>query len=369
MPFRPIAIVGRACVLPGALNPEQLWQAIANGRDLVTNAPAGRWRVDPKVKLTTAEHPDPDRAWSDRGGYVHGFESVWNPQGFAVDAAELEGLAPLVAWTLHCAREARKGCHTDPKQRVGAVFGNLGFPSERMAAYAEQVWRGDEVDNPVDPRNRYMSAGTASLLQRALDLDAGSFCIDAACASALYAIKLACDRLNAGTADLMLAGAVQGADDLFLHVGFSALNALSRSGQSRPLHADADGLVPAEGAAFVALKRLGDARRDGDVIYGVIRGIGLSNDGRGKGLLAPSEDGQQRAMRAAYAAAELSPCRIGLLECHATGTPVGDATELASSAAVFADHEGLAIGSLKSNLGHLISAAGVAGLIKVLAAM
>ncbi len=206
-------------------------------------------------------------------------------------------------------------------------------------------------------------------MQRALGLNAGSFCIDAACASALYAIKLACDQLHAGTADLLLAGAVQGADDLFLHVGFSALNALSRSGQTRPFHADADGLVPAEGAAFVALKRLADARRDGDTIYGVIRGIGLSNDGRGKGLLAPSAAGQQRAMWAAYSAADVSPKQVSLLECHATGTPVGDATELASSAAVFADNQALPIGSLKSNLGHLITVAGVAGLIKVLAAM
>ena len=167
----------------------------------------------------------------------------------------------------------------------------------------------------------------------------------------------------------MLAGAVQGADDLFLHIGFCALNALSRSGQSRPFHADADGLIPAEGAAFVALKRLDDARRDGDTIYGVIRGIGLSNDGRGKGLLAPAEEGQQRAMRAAYLAANLSPSQVSLLECHATGTPVGDATELASSSTIFSDCEALPIGSLKSNLGHLITTAGAAGLIKVLEAM
>ena len=113
----------------------------------------------------------------------------------------------------------------------------------------------------------------------------GSHCLDAACASSLYAIKLACDRLQDGSADLMLAGAVQGSDDLFLHVGFCALSALSRSGRSRPFHRDADGLVPAEGAAFVALKRLADARRDGDTIHGIIRGIGLSNDGRGRGLL------------------------------------------------------------------------------------
>ena len=129
------------------------------------------------------------------------------------------------------------------------------FPSERMAAYAERVWTGQ---GDVDPRNRFMSGGTAELLRRALGLGAGAFCLDAACASSLYAIKLACDRLHDGRADVMLAGAVQGADDLFLHVGFCALNALSRSGRSRPFHRDADGLLPAEGAAFVALKRLAE---------------------------------------------------------------------------------------------------------------
>ncbi len=366
MRFAPIAIVGRACVLPGALSPEQLWQAVAEGRDLIGPAPTGRWKIDPAQALCSPDRADADRAWSDRGGYVSGFAEVWDPAGFAIDARELEGLDPLVAWTLHCAREARRESKNAAGMRTGAVFGNLGFPSAGMAAYAQGVWTGASAG---DPRNRYMSAGTADILRRALDLDAGSHCIDAACASSLYAIKLACDRLQEGSADLMLAGAVQGADDLFLHVGFCALGALSRSGRSRPFHRDADGLVPAEGAAFVALKRLADARRDGDIIHGVIRGIGLSNDGRGKGLLAPAEEGQQRAMRAAYASAGFGPERISLLECHATGTPVGDATELASTAAVFAGCGAVPIGSLKSNLGHLITTAGAAGLIKLLEAM
>ncbi|MBY0465324.1 MAG: polyketide synthase, partial [Burkholderiales bacterium] len=170
-------------------------------------------------------------------------------------------------------------------------------------------------------------------------------------------------------ADRMVAGAVNQADDLFIHVGFCALSALSKTGQSRPFHRDADGLVPAEGAGFVVLERLSDALAAGRPVLGVIRGVGLSNDGRGRGLLAPSEEGQERALRMAYDQAGLSPADIGLLECHATGTPVGDATELRSMARVFAGCANVPIGSLKSNLGHLITAAGVAGLIKVLAAM
>lgn len=362
--FEPIAIVGRACVLPGALSPAALWDAVVNGRDLVTRVPADRWRLTPAHALCAPDAPQPDRAWSDRGGYVEGFESVWNPNGFAVAAAEIEGLDPLVHWTLHCAREALR--ETRAAGRVGAIFGNLGFPTAHMAAFCEQVWTGE---GSVDPRNRFMSGGTAALLERALALEAGSFCLDAACASSLYAIKLACDTLHEGRADVMLAGAVQRADDLFLHVGFCALGALSKSGRSRPFHRDADGLVPAEGAAFLALRRLADARRDGDTIHGVIRGVGLSNDGRGKGFLAPSEEGQRRAIDAAYATSGIEPKHISLLECHATGTPVGDATELRSSASVFAQARNLPIGSLKSNLGHLITVAGAAGLIKVLEAM
>lgn len=362
----PIAIVGRDCVLPGALNPEALWQAVVEGRDLLSAAPKGRWRVDSNRVLCAPHETRTDCTWSDRGGYVQGFEQIWNPEGFAVSAQSLATLDPLVHWLLHCARGALAQTQRGANHRVGAIFGNLGFPSEGMARFADEVWRGQTLS---DPRNRFMSGGSAEVLKQSLALDAGSVSLDAACASSLYAIKLACDQLADGAADLMLAGAVQRADDLFLHQGFAALNALSRRGQSRPFHADADGLIPAEGCALLALKRLVDARRDGDVIYGVIRGIGLSNDGRGKGLLVPDAAGQKRAMVAAYRAANMDPVQVGLLECHATGTPVGDATELRSSAEVFAQARALPIASLKSNLGHLITVAGAAALIKVTESM
>ena len=167
----------------------------------------------------------------------------------------------------------------------------------------------------------------------------------------------------------MVAGAVNRTDDLFIHIGFCALKAMSRTGQSRPFSADADGLVPAEGAAFVVLKRLSDAVANGDKILGVIRGVGLSNDGTAGGFLSPARAGQVKAMQAAYEMSGLKPSDISLLECHATGTPVGDSTEISSSAEIFAGVTDLPIGSLKSNLGHLITVAGVAGLLKVLGAM
>ena len=357
MAFAPIAIVGRACVLPGAHSPEALFQAVLVGKDLLTPTPAGRWKL----------HDQSASANAGRGGYVQGFEKIWQPDGFAIPPEEFLGLDPLVLWLAHCTRAALQQTHAPASARIGAVFGNLGFPSEAMAAFADQVWHG--ADNGIDPRNRYMSGGTADILTRALGLNAGCFALDAACASSLYAIKLACDQLHDKRADVMLAGAVQRADNLFLHRGFAALNALSPSGRSRPFHQDADGLVPSEGCAMLALKRLADARRDGDTIYAVIRGIGLSNDGRGKGLLVPDEHGQQRAIRASYLSAGLDPAAVSLLECHATGTSVGDATEIRSSAAVFKNVNSLPIASLKSNLGHLITAAGAAGIIKLIECM
>ena len=374
--FSPIAIVGRACLLPGASGPEELWQAVVAGRDLISSVPADRWGIDPADVLCAGPADSVDRTWSDRGGYVRGFDELFDPHGFAVPAAEVAALDPVFRWTLHTARQALRdaGRTGDDPARFGAVFGNLSFPSAGMAAYTQATALaavpGFETDQaPPDPRNRFSSGLPALVLERALGLGAGAFALDAACASSLYAVKLACDRLHDGTADLMLAGAVNCADDLCIHLGFTALQALSRTGRSRPFHRDADGLVPAEGCGFVALRRLADAQRDGDVIHGVIRGVGLSNDGRGRGMLVPAATGQARAMRAALDLAGLQPGDVSLLECHATGTQAGDATEIRSTAEIYGAAADLPIGSLKSNTGHLIAAAGIAGLIKVLEAM
>ncbi|MDF1663196.1 MAG: beta-ketoacyl synthase N-terminal-like domain-containing protein, partial [Planctomycetota bacterium] len=200
----------------------------------------------------------------------------------------------------------------------------------------------------------------------ALGLTGTAYSLDAACASSLYAIKLACDQLQDRRSDLMIAGAVNRADDLFIKIGFCALSAMSRAGVSRPFDKKADGLLPAEGAAFIVLKRLSDAKRDNDNVLGVIRGIGLSNDGRSGGFLAPSKDGQIRAMRSAYEQSGIAPESVSLLECHATGTPVGDKVEIESSSEIFAGCSNMPIGSLKSNMGHLITVAGLAGMLKIL---
>lgn len=380
--FPPIAIVGRAVVAPGVLSPEELWNAVVTGEDLVSSVPDDRWGICKEDVLCDGPLNSADRTWSDRGGYVRGFDRVFDPEGFAVPVDEIRRLDPVFQWTFHTAREALRdaGYETADATRFGAVFGNLSFPSAGMASFVnanaiaavdgfgEQAILEAGIESP-DPVNRFNSGLPALLLERALGLGSGAFALDAACASSLYAIKLACDQLHDGTSDLMLAGAVNCADDLCIHLGFAALQALSRTGQSRPFHRDADGLVPAEGCGFVALRRLEDAVRDGDTIHGIIRGVGLSNDGRGRGMLVPSSDGQARAISQAFDVSGLSPKEISLLECHATGTQVGDETEIQASATVYGDNVNLPIGSLKSNTGHLITAAGVVGLIKVIEAM
>ncbi|PZT73410.1 MULTISPECIES: polyketide synthase [unclassified Streptomyces] len=381
MDFEPIAVVGRGCVLPGALDPDTFWANIAAGRTSLSPAPAGRWRV-PRRWVMGSVDDRADRTWTDVAGYVEGFESVFDPSGFAVGPEEIGGLDPLFHWVLYGARQAlAEAGRSGPLRRGGLVLGNLSYPTQTGAAFAEYVWlsrqrpglrdallRGGRRTRP-DARNRFSSGLPAVLAARALGLGAGAWSLDAACASSLYAVKLACDRLHDGTADVMVAGAVSRPDPLYLHVGFCALSATSRTGCSRPLRQDADGLVHGEGAGFVALMRLADARAAGVPVFGVIRGAGLSNDGRGAGLVSPSEEGQVRAMRLAYEGAGVAPESVGLVECHATGTPVGDAVEARAMAAVFGAGGDVPIGSVKANVGHLLASAGMTGLLKVLGAL
>ena len=360
----PIAVVGRGCVLPGALDPDALWRLVREGRSALAPAGRGRWRLSPAADPQALAR----EAACDVGGYVSGFERVFDPGGFRID---VDGtLDPVFLWPLHAAREAlREGGREVGRAPVrGAVIlGNLSYPTPGLVRFALDVW--GRAAPSVDPRNRFMSGLPAALVARALGFEGPAFALDAACASSLYAIKLACDRLAEGNVDYALAGGVNHADDLFLHLGFTSLAALSPSGRSRPFHREADGLVPAQGAAVVLLRRLSDALADGQPVLGVIRGVGLGNDGRSRGLLVPSEEGQVRALRAAYHAAGVEPRAISLMECHATGTAVGDAVEVASLRTVFEGSADLPLGSLKSNLGHLITASGAAALLKVLGAM
>ena len=371
--FQPIAVVGRGCVLPGCQSVDDLWRVIEAGRVEVSSATGDDWRVD-QARLSSDQAGVfvPDKMWSNQGGYVRGFADHFNPGLFNLDPDLIERLDPVFLWSLEAARQAMAEFKVPVDlANAGVVLGNLSYPTRKHSQFAEEVWLkqllGEGSINTA-AENRFMSGLPAKLVAKGLGLKGSTLALDAACASGLYAIKIACDRLQDASADLMLAGGINAADPLFIHMGFCALNALSKSGTSRPFHQSADGLVPSEGAAFVALKRLADARADGDHIYGVIRGLGLSNDGRSGGFLSPSSTGQVVCMQQAYKMADISPADVQFVECHATGTDAGDSAEIASLSEVFPGDQNLPLGSLKGNLGHLITASGVAGLLKIMLA-
>jgi acyl transferase domain-containing protein/3-hydroxymyristoyl/3-hydroxydecanoyl-(acyl carrier protein) dehydratase len=373
--FEPIAIIGRACVLPGALTPADLFQLVRRGAVSIAPVPEGRWGIarEDVLEVAPGDTPASPLIASDRGGYVTGFDGAALADGGVPELARLD---PSVAWLLYCAKAAlaEAGLKRAPASSA-LIVGNLSYPTEAMTRFVEAFWLARaaaqyaEEFAAQDPRNRFCSGLPVHLVAQALGIEGPAFALDAACASSLYAMKLACDRLHDREIDLALAGGLARADDLFIHLGFTALQAISPSGRSRPFDAAADGLVPAEGAGLALLKRLEDALRDGDRVQGVIRAIGLSNDGRQNGFLAPAKAGQIAAMRCAYEHSGISPHEIAYVECHATGTPRGDAIEIESLAEIWSGEKRRPkIGSLKGNIGHTITASGVASLIKMLGA-
>ena len=261
-------------------------------------------------------------------------------------------------------------------RKAGVIFGNIVLPVESVAGWSrdvlacgllEKMGLPAELPQPLEPLNAFPAGLPAAIVARALGLSGPAYTIDAACATSLYSIALAAAELEAGRADVMLCGGVSRPDALYIQMGFSQLRALSARGRSAPFDASADGLVAAEGAGMFVLKRLDDALAHGDRIYALVAGAGLSNDSRGD-LLAPSSEGQLRAMRQAYQEAGWNPADVDLIECHATGAPVGDAVEVESLKTLWGEHgwaaHQCAIGSVKSNIGHALTAAGAAGLLE-----
>jgi len=376
-----VAIVGVGGIFPRCPDLARFWANVVEGVATTREVPPGRWRLepqdayDPRVGL-------PDHVYSTRGCFVEGFR--FDPEGLDLDPNLVARLDLVYHLSLHAARAAWRDARTDElnRGRVGVVFGNLVLPTETASdlaqgtlgrTFAERAGFGsdEEDDHPIEPLNARPAGSPAGVVARGLGLGGGSFTLDAACASSLYAIKLAADELIAGRVDAMICGGVSRPDPLYTQMGFAQLRALSPSGVASPFGLEADGLVVGEGAGMFVLKRLGDALKQGDRVYGVIGGVGVSNDVDG-GLLAPDSEGQLRAIRAAYAQAGWRPGDVDLIECHATGTPVGDAVEFASLRALWASEDRAqnsgrcVIGSVKSNIGHTLTAAGASGLIKVL---
>ncbi len=370
---RSIAVVGIGLVLPGARSVAEYWDRLLAGRDLAREVPPGRWALPPASALGRA--PGPDRVLSLRGCFVE--SAPFSATGLQLDLAALGDLDPLFQMPLEAARQALDDAVEPDLRRTGLVMASIALPTQRTSALTwetlgrdfERRLRGDVRPARLpSPWNTGAVGLSAGLVARALGLEAGAWTLDAACASSLYAVHLACEELLAGRTDAMLAGGLSRPDCLYTQMGFSALHALSPSGRCSPFDEAADGLLVGEGCGLVLLKRLEDALRDEDRIYGVIRGAGLSNDIEGN-LLAPNSNGQLRSMRAAYRAAGWRPSEVELVECHGTGTPTGDAVEFASLLRLWEGSGrpgGCALGSVKSMIGHLLTGAGAAGLIKVL---
>ncbi len=306
-------------------------------------------------------------------------DAAFDGSGLDLPAGWLPRLSRLARLTLRVGVDAwRTAATSTSRERASVILANIALPTDDASRLAEELFLGP-LDTLIEGRPRVLdtepldafpSAVPAGLLARVLGLGGGSFMLDAACASSLYAIHLACADLEAGRVDAVLCGGVSLPQSLYTQVGFTQLQALSGSGRCAPYDEGADGLVVGEGAAMFVLKRLHDAQKDGDVVRAVIRGIGLSNDVGGS-LLSPESEGQLRAMRAAYAQAGWQPDDVDLIEGHGTGTPRGDAVELQSLAELWRGlpPRGCVLGSVKSNVGHLLTAAGAAGLAKVLRAI
>ncbi len=378
--YQPIAVVGIGGVFPGASNTGDFWDNIVNRVDAVSEIPGHRWVVP--VEDVYSRSFAVDKTFSKRAGTV---EIEFDPEGFEIEPELLAGLDPLYHCALTAAREALSKCVTSSisREKTGVVLASIALPTVGSSVLSNRIIGAgihkklfgeyppglDLSAKDIDLISAMVTSMPALLLASAFRFGGCAYTLDAACSSSLYAVKLACDELQAGRADMMLAGGVSRPEILYTQVGFTQLRALSRSGVCSPFDAKADGLVVGEGAGLMVLKRLDDAVRDNDRIYGVIRGIGLSND-MGGNLLSPESEGQVRAMRFAYELAGWSPRDVGFIECHGTGTPVGDAVELSSMRELWGDArwaEGeCPIGSVKSMIGHLLTGAGAAGMIKLL---
>jgi PfaB family protein len=390
-PHDSIAVVGMAGIFPGAADLNQYWHNILNKVDAAREVPPERWTLPAQQVVNLS--PAPDKAFNNRACLIE--DLGFDPAEFHLDHALLSELDPVHQLVLKAGRQAFKNSPLEAldKGRIGTILAAIVLPTEASSRFSWEIL-GKAIENRIfkdikpEAASSYLAsspllstrdawasraAGTpAAMLAKELGLGGGSYTLDAACASSLYAIKLACDELTAGRLDAVLAGGVSRPDALYTQIGFSQLRALSRSGRCAPFDAQADGLVVGEGCGIVVLRRLADARRDGNKIWCVIRGIGLSND-MGGNLLAPKSEGQLRALHQAYRMAAWSPTDVDLIECHGAGTPVGDNTELLSLCQLWKSLSyqpgQCAIGSVKSMIGHLLTAAGAAGLIKTILAI
>ena len=377
-----IAVVAMDGIFPGASTLTRFWENIVAGIDQSAPVAPERWIAPAADRV--ASGPMPDRTYSRHACLVTDFR--FDPGQFSLDKQVTGRLDPVHQLTLAAGKRALANCNTaavDP-MRVDTILAAIALPTDSASALARRTL-GKAIERQLFPnaaasepltRTQALAGRVdglpAALLAAEMGFGGECFTLDAACAASIYAVKLACNALAADRADMAVTGGVSRPECLYTQTGFSQLQALSRSGRCAPFDRRADGLVVGEGVGILVLKRLDDALAQGDTIHGVIHGIGVSNDMRGN-LLAPQREGQVRAMQMAYRAAGWHPWDVDYIECHGTGTRAGDTTEIESLVQLWQDRpstaRGCAIGSVKSMIGHLLTAAGAAGMIKTLLAM
>ena len=397
----PVAIIGIGCMFPKAEDLSAFWGNIRDRFDAITEVPETHWRPE---DYFDSDPKSPDRTYARRGGFLNPVD--FSPIEYGIAPNNLEATDTTQVLGLMVAKQALDDAgYADgsekakllDRSRVSVILGvtgtlelviplgaRLGHPIWRRALKAsgiDETTTEEVVKRIADSYVGWQENSFPGLLGNVaagrianrLDLGGTNCVIDAACASSIGALNLAILELSTGRCDVALSGGLDTFNDIFMYMCFSKTPALSPTGNSKPFDATCDGTILGEGLGIVTLKRLDDAKRDGDTIYAVIKSVGSSSDGKGNAVYAPSSNGQTRALRDTYAQAGISPETIELVEAHGTGTKVGDATEVAALNEVYraAKAEGTwcALGSVKSQIGHTKAAAGAAGLIKAALAL
>ncbi|TYT74409.1 hypothetical protein FIM25_09610 [Desulfobotulus mexicanus] len=363
--FMPIAIIAQSCTFPDSPDIATFGRNILKGHVAIRKIPEERW---PDQASFFSESHLADKTISTMAALAPLPETL---PPFVESTIGKEWFSDPLPWILaHNTARLLQDCGVteDLKRRTGLITGLLGLPTDSITRLARTSFGQQPSFRDNGTKAGFGVTGSPALLTaRAANLGGPVFTLDAACASSLVALRLACDILGEKRADLMLAGGISRADISFLQIGFTQLKALSPSGYCRPFDERADGLVVGEGCGLFALKRLEDALKHQDPIIGVIRGIGLSND-IGGNVLAPRSEGQIRAMTQALSMAGMGPQDLDAVECHGTGTPTGDPVEILSLKEIFSKNrkQGPVLASVKSMTGHLLTAAGAAGLSRML---
>ncbi len=393
-----IAVVGLGCRLPEDVDgPELLWQRLNAGWSAIGEVPKSRW--DSRL-FYDADKSAPDRTYTRIGAFIRNFS--FNPRRFRIPPSSVPYVDPIQQMTLEAAADALADAGYEKRAfdrtRTAVILGNsmggeitdayvlrsmvpalqdylgevpdfatLGAEARKeiLHSFAKRMTR-DLPQITEDSMPGELSNVVAGRVAYALDLGGPNFTTDAACASSMAAIQSAMTGLRDGDFDLAITGGADRSMGVATYIKFCKIGALSPDG-SRPFDAGANGFVMGEGVGVLVLKRLNDAVRDQDKIYAVIRSMGASSDGKGKGITAPNVEGQKRALTRAWEGAGVDPWDLDLVECHGTSTTVGDRVEVEALTALIGSgrrERPVRIGSIKSNVGHLKSAAGAAAMLK-----